>query len=1334
VIIVTYFHQFVQFVFAATLWQNQGTNDTDNSILQGQAINLTAQGKDETALDWSWLATNESGSWKNYTTYWNSSVDWWNSSFQYRKPITISNSGSALTDYQVQLNVTFVSGKMNSDFSDLRFANTTGTELSYWIEKYIASTNATVWIKVSNIPTGSSTIYMYYGNTSATYNNTLGGNSTFYFFDDFSGSSLDSNKWTINAVNTITSSIVNGKLNVTGGTTSSNTYWIYDNTDTGDQHQAKNTTALDNIIVEWEARTQNTGDMSEVGIALVDSSNLVRAYESYNDGSGGNGCAPTHFWLYEATTGFESASCSETANFKLQRNSTTVKFYINNTLKATGTLTGTPAKLSIAVGTYAGYTFMPILLDNIRVRQFTATEPTASVGTEESKPSYGSPLMMQQNNQWQWSNFTWSNSSVPEGSVVGWRIYYNDTSGNENVTDIQTFTVNVSPNPHYQYVSVNDSLPRAGDIVKFSAYWWDLDADLNYSIFSWNASGINCDTWINETTAFTSGNNTWTNVSKTIPSACESKKIGWRFYANDSLNQWNSTDINYITVKATATLPAARNISAIQQNVTFVIATNTTSFTSGDGLRISYNITNLDKYCTKNFDTGLCDRINSNYLNLTQLRFYINDKVFYQSPLTAIYGLETYSSSYDLTVPTNYTPCFDIKGELVYYDSNDDENRIATSNVLQLGTCLAKNATDQPCRYTTDCQNNLFCLDSDNNNVIDVCKASSTSSGYLCELYGIGTKERISTDQSCKFAYPGSRNHNLADGSECVYREDCISSYCWDTNADDKTECSATQTSGSSTGIIVSSTDRADCTADACYLKWKCYSNGTIKEIDGANYTCTNGDWKAPEIKLVEKNISAQQQNVTFVIATNTTSFTSGDGLRISYNITNLDKYCTKNFDTGLCDRINSNYLNLTQLRFYINDKVFYQSPLTAIYGLETYSSSYDLTVPTNYTPCFDIKGELVYYDSNDDENRIATSNVLQLGTCLAKNATDQPCRYTTDCQNNLFCLDSDNNNVIDVCKASSTSSGYLCELYGIGTKERISTDQSCKFAYPGSRNHNLADGSECVYREDCISSYCWDTNADDKTECSATQTSGSSTGIIVSSTDRADCTADACYLKWKCYSNGTIKEIDGQNYSCIDGSWRAPPVAIVKNIYSTFRNITYKFTNLIENSTHISVSVTLKNNEASSINLIHTYLHFGDGINQKKVINSTISAGGTRTDSFVVSKPTGAQTYYSIYAESLISIGSSYYWVTSRDCGVYSKNGEWIIVVGNECIVDEGNYFTFYSNLTVSCNATLNIMEGSSINFSSSNTSIYVYGSKGLCYSGGNVYISGTAGINKPS
>ncbi|MHA1971479.1 MAG: hypothetical protein ACTSW1_00720 [Candidatus Hodarchaeales archaeon] len=46
---------------------------------------------------------------------------------------------------------------------------------------------------------------------------------------------------------------------------------------------------------------------------------------------------------------------------------------------------------------------------------------------------------------WTWSNFTWQNSSVPSGTVVGWRIYYNDTSANENVTDTKTFSINAMP-------------------------------------------------------------------------------------------------------------------------------------------------------------------------------------------------------------------------------------------------------------------------------------------------------------------------------------------------------------------------------------------------------------------------------------------------------------------------------------------------------------------------------------------------------------------------------------------------------------------------------------------------------------------------------------------------------------------------------------------------------------------------------------------------------------------------------------------------------------------------------------------------------------------------
>jgi len=68
-----------------------------------------------------------------------------------------------------------------------------------------------------------------------------------------------------------------------------------------------------------------------------------------------------------------------------------------------------------------------------------------SVGVEQSYAGgdslYGSPLKMEENELWQWSNFTWMNPEIPNGTVVGWRIYYMDTSGNVNGTDGMSFTI-----------------------------------------------------------------------------------------------------------------------------------------------------------------------------------------------------------------------------------------------------------------------------------------------------------------------------------------------------------------------------------------------------------------------------------------------------------------------------------------------------------------------------------------------------------------------------------------------------------------------------------------------------------------------------------------------------------------------------------------------------------------------------------------------------------------------------------------------------------------------------------------------------------------------------
>jgi hypothetical protein len=40
---------------------------------------------------------------------------------------------------------------------------------------------------------------------------------------------------------------------------------------------------------------------------------------------------------------------------------------------------------------------------------------------------------------WLWSNFTWHNDSIPEGTTVAWKIYYEDMLGRTNCTDVKTF-------------------------------------------------------------------------------------------------------------------------------------------------------------------------------------------------------------------------------------------------------------------------------------------------------------------------------------------------------------------------------------------------------------------------------------------------------------------------------------------------------------------------------------------------------------------------------------------------------------------------------------------------------------------------------------------------------------------------------------------------------------------------------------------------------------------------------------------------------------------------------------------------------------------------------
>jgi len=126
---------------------------------------------------------------------------WWNTNWKYRIPVTVNNPSS--TDlYEFQILITLDTqalisdGKMNSDCSDLRVIYQE-EELPYWIEPYTINSDATrIWVKVPHIEAEESiTIYMYYGNPSAT--STADPNEVFLFFEDFNSEEDFNARWEI---------------------------------------------------------------------------------------------------------------------------------------------------------------------------------------------------------------------------------------------------------------------------------------------------------------------------------------------------------------------------------------------------------------------------------------------------------------------------------------------------------------------------------------------------------------------------------------------------------------------------------------------------------------------------------------------------------------------------------------------------------------------------------------------------------------------------------------------------------------------------------------------------------------------------------------------------------------------------------------------------------------------------------------------------------------------------------------------------------------------------------------------------------------------------------
>jgi hypothetical protein len=148
--------------------------------------------------------------------------------YRFRREIIITSSTSS-TNYQqrIDLDATFDYSNTLANGADIRFTSEDGeTLLSYWIESWVEDTSAIIWVKIPTLVIGTTTIYMYYDNPVVS--DASDGESVFLFFDDFPGSSLDTQKWVndslggsgwtvANSIATSSGTGLSGKLTASSG-------------------------------------------------------------------------------------------------------------------------------------------------------------------------------------------------------------------------------------------------------------------------------------------------------------------------------------------------------------------------------------------------------------------------------------------------------------------------------------------------------------------------------------------------------------------------------------------------------------------------------------------------------------------------------------------------------------------------------------------------------------------------------------------------------------------------------------------------------------------------------------------------------------------------------------------------------------------------------------------------------------------------------------------------------------------------------------------------------------------------------------------------------------
>jgi parallel beta-helix repeat protein len=334
--------------------------------ISGGDVNLSA-GNLTGNLTSTVIAPGKLGCWGIFHA--NDTLNW-----KYKRAVTIENTAGLLIDHQVRIDVSYDSD-MKSDFSDIRFTDSDGDILHYWVEEYTSSTSAVVWVRIPSI-SSQKTIYVHYGNPSAVSKSSI--QDTFLFGDDFRNATLTNAS--INKFTHPSKQYVESGMYHISGLAGEETIAEINLTQFPDDYIVE-------VVVRWidstngsiciSPRYQDRDDryISSFNNTNVSISKVVSGVRS-------------NLAIGSLVAGGISTDIGYTFRSAIRNTATTNEITILAKLAdlTVGSVQTTDSSLNYEKIAFsgAGSDTFHIHLDDLRVRRYGETEPTTSIGAEET--------------------------------------------------------------------------------------------------------------------------------------------------------------------------------------------------------------------------------------------------------------------------------------------------------------------------------------------------------------------------------------------------------------------------------------------------------------------------------------------------------------------------------------------------------------------------------------------------------------------------------------------------------------------------------------------------------------------------------------------------------------------------------------------------------------------------------------------------------------------------------------------------------------------------------------------------------------------------------------